>query len=69
MSKISRFTQSVTWWFQDVVSSVDKGSNSESFQLAVLILRVRVQAGAESAKIAYSMKVRIAQASYRVVPK
>ena len=36
------------------------------FQLIMLIVHVRVQPGAERAKIAYSMKVRIAQA--RVAP-
>ena len=49
-----------------LVSSVGKGLDSKSFQLALLIVRVRVQAGAECAKIAYSMRVQIAQA--RVAP-
>ena len=44
-----------------LVSSVGKGSDSESFQLDV-----RVQAGAECTKIVYSIRMRIAQA--RVVP-
>ena len=48
------------------LSSVTTGSDSESFQLAVLIVRVQVQAGGECAKITYSMRVRIAQA--RVAP-
>ena len=50
-----------------LVSSVGTGLDSKSFQLDVLIVRVRVQAGAECAKIAYSMSVQIAQA--RVAPK
>ena len=41
-------------------------SDYESFQLAVLIVRVRVRPGAECAKITYSMRVRIARA--RVAP-
>ena len=49
-----------------LVSSVSKGSDSESFQLAVLIVCVRVQARAECGKIAYSMRVQIVQA--RVMP-
>ena len=46
-----------------LVSSVGKVSD---YELAVLIVRVRVQPGAECARIAYSMRVRIAQA--RVAP-
>ena len=42
------------------VSSVDKVSYYESFLLAVLIVRVRVQTRAVCVKIAYSMRVRIA---------
>ena len=48
-------------------SSVGKVSDYESFsKLAILIIRVRVQPAAECAKIAYSMRVQIAQA--RVAP-
>ena len=45
-----------------LVSSVGKVSDYESFSVAVLSVRVWVQPGAKCAKIAYSMKVRIAQA-------
>ena len=50
-----------------LISTVGNVSDYESFQLAVLIVHVRVQPGAECAKIAYSMGMRIAQA--RVAPK
>ena len=49
-----------------LVSSVSKVSDYESFQSAVLIVRVLVRPGAECAKITYSMRVRIARA--RVTP-
>ena len=47
-----------------LVSSVGKFSAYESFQLAVLIVRVRVLPRAECAKIAYSVRVQIAQARF-----
>ena len=40
-----------------------KVSKCEAFQLVVLIVLVRVQPRAECARIAYSMRMRIAQAS------
>ena len=43
-----------------LVSSVGYVSDYESFQLAVLIVQVRVRPGAECAKITYSMRVGIA---------
>ena len=49
-----------------LISSVDKVSKCESFQLVVLIVYVQVQPGAECVEIAHSMRVRIAQA--RVAP-
>lgn len=49
-----------------LVRTVRRGSDSESFQLAKFIVRVRIKAGAECAKMIYSMWVRTAQA--RVAP-
>ena len=53
-------------WLVVLFSSDGKVSNYKSFQLAVLIVRVRVQPGSECVKIAHSMRMRIAQA--RVAP-
>ena len=64
MSKL--YYHGVPCYIVVLVSSVGKVSDYESFQLAVLIVHVRVQPGAECTTIAYSMRLRIAQA--RVAP-